>query len=250
MAIYCPNPECGREVKPGAKFCGYCATVLAPAEEHTIKPEPAVQTKPRDSFASVNRMPQGIALGGDEVIVKKYTVGRYTLRQGAIDVIITNKRIIRYEESSWLGLQSNQIDEVHIDAVQGFGCKMARSVSIIGLVMATLFGLFGLILLFSAGNMRRGGEMSLIFGLLMLGFAAGILILSFRPSMEFWVQGAVGGTTLQTSVNMIGRLFGKNNSSLLFQFKPTAETTVMLKEIGACVYDLKTLGDKAIEKWR
>jgi len=257
MAIYCPNPACGKALKSGAKFCGYCGTVIAsepkpvPVPEHAASaPAPKPATRPADTFRAVNRMPQGIALGTDEQIVKKYTVGRYTLRQGAIDVIVTNKRVIRYEESNWLGLQSNRIDEVNIDAVHGVSCTMARSASIVGLAVAGLLSIVGLLFLFGAFNSRRMDYTMLFMGAIFLGIAVVILVNSFRPSMVFSIQGALGSSALETSVNVLGRMFGRNNSSIIFQFRPTAETTVMLKEIGACIYDLKTLGDKAIEKWR
>ena len=85
---------------------------------------PATEPKPGPRRSTVidtavNRMPQGIALGVGEQIVKQYKVGRYTFRQGSIEVIVTNKRVIRYEESSLFGMQNNQIDEINIDAVHG-----------------------------------------------------------------------------------------------------------------------------------
>ncbi len=243
MAIYCE--KCHSELKPGAKFCGKCGTIVSSAT-----PAPTPPPTPVTEWRNVNRMPQGIALGVDEEIVKKYTIGRYTLRQGSVDVIVTNKRVIRYEDSNWLGMQSNRIDEVNIDAVHGVSCTMARSASILGLAAAGIMGLVGLVMFFGAFDSCYMNFMQLIPGAALIGIAALILVNSFRPSMVFCIQGALGTPSLETSVNVLGRLFGRNSSSIIFQFKPTAETTVMLKEIGACIYDLKTLGDKAITKWR
>lgn len=146
-------------------------------------------------------------------------------------------------------MRSNQIDEVNLDAVQGVSCTMARSASILGLAAAGIMGVVGLFMLM--GQVGFGSFFNLMIpGTVLIAIAALILVNSFRPSMIFCIQGALGTPSLETSVNVLGRLFGRNNSSVIFQFKPTAETTVMLKEIGACIYDLKTLGDKAIEKWR
>ena len=86
-------------------------------------------------------------------------------------------------------------------------------------------------------------------GFIALGITALVVISSLKPTMEFGLLGAVGGPALGTSVNKRGRIMRNDGNSVIFQFKPTAETTVMLKEIGACIYDLKTLGDAAIEKW-
>lgn len=245
MTIHCPT--CGKEVKPGGKFCGQCGTIIPPEKTESLR-----ETRVDDASRIFVRvaMPQGIELGVDEQVVKQYRIGRYTLRQGYVDVIVTNKRVIRYEDSNWLGMQSNRIDEVNIDAVHGVSCTMARSASILGLAAAGIMGLVGLVMFFGAFDSYYMNFMQLIPGVALIGIAALILVNSFRPSMVFCIQGALGTPSLETSVNVLGRLFGRNSSSIIFQFKPTAETTVMLKEIGACIYDLKTLGDKAITKWR
>ena len=112
----CAN--CGATIIPGAKFCGKCGLVLKESDP----PRPKASK-------SVNRMPQGIALGNGERIVKQYAIGRYTFRQGSINVIVTNKRVIRYEESTWMGMQNNRIDEINIDAVHGTSTTMVRSIS-------------------------------------------------------------------------------------------------------------------------
>ena len=68
------------------------------------------------------------------------------------------------------------------------------------------------------------------------------------PDSSFYVYGG-GGKSLETIVNNRGRLFGRHNVGVFFQFKPTPEVTPMLKEIGALIYDIRTLGDNAIERW-
>ena len=253
----CPN--CGAEVKPGSKFCGKCGNIMP---ETSAPPAPARPSRPEEprGFASrvfdsrVNRMPQGIALGTDERIVKEYRIGRYTFRQGAIDVIVTNKRVIRYEESKWFGLQNNQIDEINLDAVHGVSVSMMRSISILGLLFAAAFFVIGISGIGAMSSMGRYGYspmggMSWLIPVIGFGLCALILLNSFKPSLIFHLHGAIGAPALNTFVNLRGRLFGQNNAGTVFQFKPTPETTVMLKELGACIYDLKTLGDAAIEKW-
>ena len=266
----CTNPDCrnyGRELAPGARFCGVCGTVVAEGRgtgsagyaaaagtESTSRGTAARGSgmpAARRSFSlSVNRMPQGIALGSDEQVVKQYSIGRYTFRQGTIDVIVTNKRVIRYEESSLFGMQNNQIDEMNIDAVHGNYTRMRRSISILGLTGALFLiaaGLFGLL-----GNFgyRYQSPLQTAIGIAALALAAGVIILSLKPTLEFGLLGAVGGGALRTVVNNRGRMMRNDSNSVIMQFKPTGETTVMLKEIGACIYDLKTLGDRAIEKWQ
>lgn len=238
MAVRCP--KCGREYTVKPKFCGTCGTMF---EEERSEPGPRL---------SPNRMPEGIGLGIGEEIVKRYKIGRYTLRQGEVSVIVTNKRVIRYEESNWLGMQTNRIDEINIDAVHGTSCTVARSISILGLVVSVVLFLYGFTALsgFSGRGYYTGDARIAALGIASIVAAIIIIINSFKPTLHFQLHGAVGSPVLQTDINMFGRIFGRNYSSVVFQFKPTAETTVMLKEIGACIYDLKVLGDKAIDKWK
>ena len=248
MEMKCAN--CGRELAPGARFCGICGQVVKEETKHVPSYPPK---KPPMSLA-VNRMPQGIALGIDERIVKQYRIGRYSFRKGSIEVIVTNKRVIRYEESNWLGMQNNSIDEINIDAVHGVITHMRRSISVIGLIASLILIIAGIFCLSSNGPGFGYGSYGppvymVVIGIAALGIAALILIKSLKPSLIFGLLGSVGNKALDTEVNLRGRIIRNDSSSVIFQFKPTPETVDMLKEIGACIYDLKTLGDKAIEKW-
>ena len=244
MVDHCTS--CGTELRPGAKFCGKCGALTGRtlARVGTSDGTEIVSRSGGGSWTAVNRMTQGIALGTDEQIVKQYRIGRYTLRQGSIDVIVTNKRAIRFEDSNWLGMKTHRLDEINIDAVHGTSCTLSRSISILGILFSLaciIFWIFSLNFPFSGIN---------TYGWVALAVALIIIVNSLRPTLIFSLHGSVGNAALDTSVNVMGRLFGRNTSSIIFQFKPTEETTVMLKEIGAMIYDLKTLGDKAINKWK
>jgi len=262
----CPNPACRAELRPDAKFCGKCGTIIestppsayaSPSAYAPPSPAPSPAAAPRRTAARplidtrVNTMPQGIALGVGEQIVKQYKIGRYTFRKGSIDVIVTNKRVIRYEESTWLGMQNNQIDEINIDAVHGVTTHMRRSISILGMIFALIFFIVSMVFLF--GNIGFGyygkSAIEYVIGFAALAACAVIVISSLKPSLVFTVQAAIGNPALATVVNLHGRFMRSSTGGIIMQFKPTPETTVMLKEIGACVYDIKTLGDAAISKW-
>lgn len=245
MSNFCE--KCHAELKPGAKFCGKCGTIVSePFTKTTTSGRTSDTTRVRIPL-DVNRMPEGIALGVGERVVKEYQIGRYSFRQGKIVVIVTNKRVIRYEESSLFGMQNNQIDEVNIDAVHGTLTHMRRSISAFGLIVALVLIIVGLSTLFGGGYYVA--FTTRLIGIVSLVIAAVILIGSLRPMLEFALLGSVGGTVLGTVVNKRGRIIRNDSNSIIFQFKPTTEIIVMLKEIGACIYDLKTLGDAAIEKW-
>ena len=189
-----------------------------------------------------NRIQGGVIFSVDEKIVRHYQIGRYFLRKGSIELIVTNKRVIRFEESSLFGMRNNMMDEIDIQSITGVTASMQRSASILGLTAGLVFLIVGI-----AGFANLRDIHPLIPpAVLLLSFI--ILFLSFKPSLIFYVHGG-GGRALTTVVNMRGRLFGIHNAGIVFQFRPTPEVTDMLKEIGALIYDIRTLGDKGIERW-
>lgn len=241
-------PDCGREYKELPKFCGGCGYMFDGSEATDDASHSRPAREPFEELGGVKRMPDGIALGYDEIIVKRFRIGRYTLRKGEICVIVTNKRVIRYEESSWFGMKTDRIDEVDIDAVYGTSCMMRHSISILGLFATLIIFSLGINFFMAARYGHRFGY--ILGGIISIAAAVVFLVNSFRPTMCFHLNGAVGAPVLETNVNARGRLFGRNYSSAVFQFKPTDETTAMLKEIGACIHDVKILGDRATEKWK
>ena len=267
--------RCGAELRPDAKFCGVCGQVLGGADNgggyhQQTAPQAPVSggysqggyqsgagympgysntgsyPVPRPTRKEVNRMPDGVALGSDERIVRQYQIGRYTLRQGAIEVIVTNKRVIRFEQSSLFGLRNARIDEINIDSVHGASTDMRRSFNPIVLGIAAILIIVGLIMTITALSQRDSPLIPL--GAIALGVI--ILLITLKPTLVFSLHASVGNPVLNTTVNDKGRFlrFGSGTNAV-FQFRPTEETTVMLMEIGALIYDLKTLGDAAISRW-
>ena len=226
-------PKCGNELVPGAKFCGKCGTTVT---TKSVTP-------------SLIRMPNGIALGEGERIVKQYRIGRYTLRRGEVIVTVTNKRVIRYEISSFLGLQNNLIEDVNIDVVNGTATEVKRSLSILGLTVATILLVLGILMIVWSFSFWHFDPLLFIGGISAIAVTAFLVFKSIQPTMYFTLQTALGSRTLETSVNDRGRFMRFGKTGAIFQFKPTPETVIMLQEIGAMIYDLKTLGDMAIEKW-
>ena len=205
----------------------------------------AIKTAGRSAYErakEANKMQGGLIFGVDEKIIRHYQIGRYTLRKGAIEMIVTNKRVIRFEESSLFGMRNNIVDEIDIQSIHGVGASMRRSVSILGLSIGLPLFIVGIVGIF---NMKNVNPLIMAAAILV---GAIILFLSLKPSLNFYVYGG-GGKSLETIVNNRGRLFGRHNIGVFFQFKPTPEVTPMLKEIGALIYDIRTLGDNAIERW-
>lgn len=290
----CAN--CGSRLDPGTKFCGVCGAVVPDSyadssstyppygynsmpdpspfasPEPLPPPDPSVIRPTRRSggggFFGTMRTPEGIAMGTGEKLVKQYKVAKFILfRRGTIDIIVTNKRVIRYEQSTMFGLKNVDIQEMNIDSVHGVTAKVKRSVSLSGILLSLFLAIVGIIAMVSLAGSGDSGYSSyygyssynplggLLNGfhiiMMLIGFigSAWIVLRMLLPVVHFHVLGAIGHGALPTSVSLLGRYAWVNTSGLLFQFKPTAESLAMLKEIGACIYDLKTLGDSAIDKW-
>lgn len=268
--------RCGAELRPDAKFCGVCGQVLGSGGAsgggyQKTAPQAPVSggysaggyqqpsagympgysntgsyPVPSPTRKEVNRMPDGVALGSDERIVRQYQIGRFTLRQGAIEVIVTNKRVIRFEQSSLFGMRNARIAEINIDSVHGVNTEMCRSFNPIALTISAILIIVGLIMTIVTLTQRESPLIPL--GALALGVI--ILLFTLKPRLEFKLLASIGNEALDTRVNDKGRIFrGGSGTNAVFQFKPTEETTVMLMEIGALIYDLKTLGDAAISRW-
>jgi hypothetical protein len=277
--------RCGAELRPDAKFCGVCGQVMGGqqmgsqntgsqptagqsyggqqmgGQPYSGQPyggqqmgdgyqpinmamlKNAVKTAGRAAVArEANRIQGGVIFSVDERIVRHYQIGRYFMRKGSIELIVTNKRVIRFEESTLFGMRNNMMDEIDIQSITGVSASMRRSASILGLTAGLILLLVGIVGL----TKLRDVNPLIPLAALLLSFI--ILFLSFKPSLMFYVHGG-GGRALTTVVNSRGRIFGIHNIGTVFQFRPTPEVTDMLKEIGALIYDIRTLGDKGIERW-
>ena len=51
-------------------------------------------------------------------------------------------------------------------------------------------------------------------------------------------------------MNLRGKLMNSAGYGIIFQYKPTADAVKMIKELGACITDLKERGDAAIDTWK
>ena len=92
--------------------------------------------------------------------------------------------------------------------------------------------------------------MNFFIGLILLGVAVFMGISCRKPSYLFSIYATTSSQAMTTGVNLRGKLFGNNGNGIVFQYKPTQDALTMMCEIGACIVDLKTKGDYAIEAWK
>lgn len=187
-----------------------------------------------------------IELSEGEVLVRQYhiTVNQKPKARG--DVAITNKRII-YQGK---GKTSVTIKEVPIESVSAINTFYGKGLKAGMILLGVIFIIVGI-----AG-------IATVF-LPILGLILGIFCFlnAFNSGYSLSIKSsAVAGTGISVGASDISlsnggffsRLFSTSGQGASFSMNaaPTAEALVMMNELGAIVLDLKTMGDKAIPKWK
>ena len=235
------------------KFCGKCGK---PIESCTCSDRISPYSPPDGSVRS-HRIPYStvsyldeIALGEGEQKVKEYALGKYPFGCGMVTLVITNKRVILKESYSLLFLAHNSIEELNLESVHGvngsIGRGMNRTMFLIGLIMVLIILIAGMILPGMIGLYYKDSSGLLSFTLL-IGIVFMILSCIF-PYMTFGIVGMGSDhQSLTTGINVIGKT--ALNKGAIFQPRPVPDTRKSIAEAGACIFDLRTYGDEAIEKW-
>ena len=244
------------------KFCGKCGK---PIESCTCSDRVPVYTPAGGStrsagirYSTVAHLDE-IALGEGEQRVKEYALGKYPLGCGKVNLIITNKRVILKEHYSLLFLSHDMVEELNLESVHGvngnIGRGMNRFMFVIGLIIALLSLLATIFLPGMTGGYGGygysrgggGGAGGLPIFILILGIVIMALSCIF-PYMTFGIIGMGSDhQSLTTGINTIGKT-GLNRGAF-FQPRPAADARKSIAEAGACIFDLRTYGDEAIEKW-
>lgn len=197
-----------------------------------------------------------IALIQGEVVVKQYHIGEFAkglgpAGKGSASIIVTNKRVISKQDSNFFGSSSTSVEEITLDNVAGVKNYFSQGYTIWRLVVAAISALIGIIVTFSSfGGWRGFSFMQFLYGLGICGVAVYMGITSRKPSYLFSIYAASANQAMVMGANLRGKIFNSGGYGIMFQYKPTKEAVKMMCEIGACIVDLKTKGDYAIEAWK
>lgn len=197
-----------------------------------------------------------IALGDGEVPIRRYQIGRIQfLGSGSSHVLVTNRRVIAHSESHYLFTVTNSAQEVEIASITGvttyLGKGFKKKLLTTGLALLVL-SLILLIISSSYGRYLGMGGGVTGFGVFLLITSIALIIFSRRPCFIFSVNANNSGNALRTEVNTAGVLTSSHGGSggLIFNFAPTEEVVKMIRELGACILDVKAKGDYAIDTWK
>lgn len=253
------------------KFCGKCGN---PIERCTCSSEFSGQNTGTTAFGTTSfgnqrsaieknngqffiRRMDDIALSQGETVVRKYHIGKFFNTAAALGgkgnacITITNKRVISKTDSRFFGTSSVSVEEMNIDSIVGIKNYYAQGFTIWRLALAIIFAVFALASfseMVSSGVGRYGENLGTFLMTLILAVLMGATCR--KPSYLFGLYSSAAAPTMQMGANLRGKILNSNGYGIVFQYKPTKEAIKLMCEMGACIMDIKTKGDYAVEVWR
>ena len=178
-----------------------------------------------------------LVLSEDEVVIKTYHCAAIKRQFCNGYLTVTNKRVIFNGVSS----KSRIEKEVTLESISGIDTYYGMNVSITKLIFGIILSFFGLSTMDDNGA-KLIGLIFLMLGILLIYLAIKrtyiLALYSSKASLSPINIGAGPASTLG------------NGAIMSLQANPTSETDAMMKEVGALILDVQTLGDYAIEKWK
>ncbi len=249
---------CGKEVENNAEFCPHCGMALAndsiastikgvterfkkpDFSEPKLDPPKTVINTPQQTAGTTGVIDTALAEG--EVIVKRYNCADVRGVKGYLTV--TNKRLL-FNAS---GGNSRYNQEVTLSSVSGLTCYKGTNFDLKLIIIGAICALLGIAFLSMAGNSFGSGAMQMM-GFIFLAIGGLLIFLGIRSAFQI----AVYAKDVSISPIVVGEgpksLIG-NSALFAIASTPTADTDIMLSELGALVQDLQSMGDLAIEKWQ
>lgn len=182
---------------------------------------------------------------------------------------VTNKRVVFHGFAPSLGqsklssmidslsstkqTDSRIVNEVKIDSISGlssfYGSKINYGRALLGIALAIV----ALVLFFTSRstNWYTGRPQTSVFriilGLACIGLAIWAFMRCFRRVFFLKILSSQATGAISIGEGAGGIIGG--TAALSVVAMPTYETDLMIKELGAVIMDIQTLGDRGIEKW-
>lgn len=246
---------CGKEVDDHAEFCPHCGMALAndsiastikgvterfkkpKFDEPILEPPKPVSNTPAQTTGAIDTV-----LAEGEMIIRKYNCADVRGAKGYLTV--TNKRLL-FNAS---GGSSRYNQEVTLSSVSGLTCYKGTNVSLPLVIIGGLLALLGIYAMAAtSGSMISSGGSTV--GIIFMIIGVFLIWLGIRTAFLI----AVYAKDVQLSPIVVGegpKSFIGNSALFAVASTPTADTDIMLSELGALVQDLQSMGDLAIEKWQ
>lgn len=184
-------------------------------------------------------------LAEGEMTVKTYVAAELKRPRGTGYLTVTNKRLIFHGRAS----RSLVSKEVALDSVSGLECFIGINYIIPLIIFGSLLFLAGVVVLANAAQERRVEFVALLLGAAaLLGGASMVASGAMRSCTIRVFSSKTVGSPIEFGRGMASL---NGNRAVLFQVcAATRETKTMVRELGALVTDLQTMGDAAIGKWK
>ncbi len=244
--------KCGRPISDC--ICADKQAATAPAQVRTTDFAAVRSQQERTNAAGsfyVERF-DNLALAQGEVVVRQYHIGKFASAlglagKGNSSILVTNMRVISKSDTTYMLTSSNMVEEIALKDVSGVKTYYAQGITkwrlMVG-ICAAIMALICLIMAFAA-------EFGMIVGFLLAGGVATWMFLTMRkPSYLFSIYSGAMSQAMTMGANLRGKLMNAAGGGIIFQYKATKEAVKMMREMGACIMDLKTRGNAAIDFWK
>jgi hypothetical protein len=268
--MYCEN--CGAEIAADAIVCAKCGYEVSGDGESTtaFQPQPS-DPKPRIAGTQ-------IVLGDGETVWREYAVTQFpapeilgmhlSRHRGSGSLYVTDSRVLFFATYERRGGRKRSIilQETQVEHVTGVTAFVSRSVSLWGLVIVGLIGLFGLIALLEESTgpgialllIAAFGAFLLTQGLGRRG-TVGVRIHSGATQASPLGFGQLGESRgrlramLEAALGPYGQLLsaasGPQDASDLLMALPGPDAERVIVELGALIADLQSKGSLAGTHW-
>lgn len=206
----------------------------------------------------------------NEQEVKTYHCTQLRFPPCAGYLTVTNKRLIFHGFSAGFGnsimekvfnssnvetgTNSRIVNEVKIDSISGlntfYGAKINAGKFILGIALLILaIVLFATSSRVSWSTGRRSiSGFQVILGIVALGLSIWQFSKTFRRTFFCKVYSSQATGAISIGEGMGGIIGGAATFSM--SALPTAQTDLMIKELGAMILDIQALGDRGVKKWQ
>ena len=252
MDLFCEN--CGTKLDEDSAFCINCGhKINKPSTENqqptqqqsTQNQQPRIERQP--FWMERNHILPGIVtLADGEEVVKEYACTQLKRPKCQGTLSVTNKRIIFHGKGRTSRIQK----EVPIKLVSGLDTYYGINFDFIKIIIG-VFILMGVIMAYDFMSQIPFSEGSNMYLGLIYSAAVGIFFIwwGIQPCfiLSLYATGK-DGMPIQIGTPPISSI----GNGALYSLKAvkSAETDLMMKELGAMVEELQTMGDMAIEKWK
>jgi len=186
-------------------------------------------------------------LAENEVVVKEYHVSRMERPKADGVLVVTNRRMLFLSEQKSVSGHGLMTEEVQLSDVAGVSGYIGSSLSIARLI---LIGVLAFVLLLLGLHVHAMLILLLLpaylFYRVFQGYGRGSQITLLIHTRS--VRDAGISVVTESSGGLMG-LLGRVRPQLGVVLGPGPDAETALRELGAVVLDLQTLGDHAVEKW-